>query len=58
MDHGIVADRLDRLGPESLTDAELVALMLRCAPDKVPALSLRDLAKEGFYNWTCAGRAA
>lgn len=43
----MLADRLDRFGPETLRDSELLALVLRCELARVEGIDLRDLMRDG-----------
>ena len=43
----MIADRLDQLGPEALRDDELLALVLRCEPEKARGIDVLDLMRDG-----------
>lgn len=47
MADNILSDTLDRLGPEALRDEELMALVLRCEPEKARGIDVRDLMRDG-----------
>ncbi len=46
MADNMLSDKLDRYGPDALHDDELLAIVLRCEPDKVRGIDVRDLMRD------------